>query len=409
MTRQILYSILLVPSDLTTFVYWKGTTQIRRHTIFSHLNVLERKNGGGIRNVVELVVVTMDSSLKIITLLDWWKGVSEEALRPTTPEIDSCLRLPLIDIREFQENKCLMTSNTVVVHLPFSTLKSGERSSELPPRNIKFAVLLDETQTNLEEAALFFGQTISQATQQSRKPWMLEQIILVNDGIWTSATKLGIMVDTSKENVSNLTFQPLSRLWQPDPMIHDLLWPQLNSDLMTLDLNGHPIEIWDLGSGAGRDISFLAEQIKATGLTNIKLVGVDNHKGSSDRCIPFWKHRNVFDMTSHCLLDLNKVPEVEEALGSSRIVCLYAVRFWNSKLVHWIASQANLKPTTLFAMSHFCKTGPTWDFDHPKEKRVLKRDELRNIFSKNWEILHDRIASDGDHGRTLVHFVARKL
>ena len=351
----------------------------------------------------------MDSSLKIATLLDWWKGISDEALQSTMPEIDSCFRLPLIDIREFQENRCLTTSNTVVVHLPFSTLRSGVRSSELPPRNVKFALLLDESQTTLEEAALFFGQTMSQATQQSRKPWMMEQIILVNDDLWILATKLGIMVDMSKENSKNLTFQPLARLWQPDPMIAELLWPQLKSELMTIDSNWQPLEIWDLGSGAGRDISFLAEQIKATDISNIKLVGVDNHKGSSDRCIPFWKHREVSDMTSHCLLDLNKIPMLDKALGSNRIVCLYAVRFWNSKLVHWIASQANLKPSTLFAISHFCKVGPTWDFDHPKEKSVLTRNELRNIFNKKWEILHDRIASDGDHGRTLAHFVAKKL
>jgi hypothetical protein len=56
-----------------------------------------------------------------------------------------------------------------------------------------------------------------------------------------------------------------------------------------------------------------------------------------------------------------------------------------------------------------------------KEKSVLERHELRELFmNKNatdndsgnvghWEILHDEICSDGDHGRTLVNFVARRL
>lgn len=333
------------------------------------------------------------SSLIFVEFLDWWNGFN---------------RLPLIDIRESQENGSLYANDTVIVHLPFSTLLSGERSCELPPRHVKFAVLIDEAQTNLVETTQFFGRTTSQATLQSRKPWLVEQAILVNEDLWMTVRKLGIFVDSCIEHSTSDPFRPLSRLWQPDPIIPELLWPLLKPKLLKLKQIDVPLEIWDLGSGAGRDITFLAEQIKVEGMTNIHIVGVDNHKGSADRCLPFWRHRGVADVTRHILLDLNKVTKLEEALGDKCVVCIYAVRFWNPRMIRWLATNARLNPNTLFAISHFCKTGPTWDFDHPKESRVLQREELANIFSADWEILHDRIAFDGDHGRTLIHFVARK-
>lgn len=46
-----------------------------------------------------------------------------------------------------------------------------------------------------------------------------------------------------------------------------------------------------------------------------------------------------------------------------------------------------------------------------QEKSVLDRNELRVLFeeTKQWEILHDELTHDGDHGRTLIQFVARRL
>jgi len=49
-----------------------------------------------------------------------------------------------------------------------------------------------------------------------------------------------------------------------------------------------------------------------------------------------------------------------------------------------------------------------------KVKNVLERNELRDLFSQSvqgnrWEILQDDICLDGDHGRTLIQFVTRKL
>jgi len=57
-----------------------------------------------------------------------------------------------------------------------------------------------------------------------------------------------------------------------------------------------------------------------------------------------------------------------------------------------------------------------------QEKHVLERYELRDLFqsivvgvgtdnatASQWKILHDQVALDSDHGRTMIHFVAVKL
>jgi hypothetical protein len=71
----------------------------------------------------------------------------------------------------------------------------------------------------------------------------------------------------------------------------------------------------------------------------------------------------------------------------------------------------SLSSGTLFGLSHFCKPypGAPWDFDHPSEKTVLERTHLQELFSsEGWDILHDEIAIDSDHGRTMIQFTAKK-
>ena len=60
------------------------------------------------------------------------------------------LILPLIDVRETQGNNAIASTERVVVHLPLSTLLSGERSCELPPRNVEFGIMLEEVQDEAE-------------------------------------------------------------------------------------------------------------------------------------------------------------------------------------------------------------------------------------------------------------------
>jgi len=619
-----------------------------------------------------------NEALETVTLSQWFHhGTSSGSKIPNIAikedEVEAKERLPLIDLRSqesFSKRRLLSfvgsseerqvdhdhdhdqgqaddvrhRHETVVVHLPFETLLSGERSCELPPRDVKFAILMplsssstsSSTSSSSEKESIildFFFATRSKVTLQSRKPWLVKQIIYENESMWKEATELGIshILETDTDRNRNREknrketlpgaesfkypyvrshvhvhvdhqSRPLPRLWKPDNMIQTILLPLLkqkvnehftpHSMLTTatsidvdadvdadavidadanIDVNSYhhadfefsPFTIWDLGSGAGRDVCFLAEELnyvlhqhqhqhqhqqkddqhqssststpstsKLTPiLTPLKLaiVGIDNHKGSSKRCIPLWKHRNVQDITHSLLLDLNKLKSLKESMlwyqkndimhmgmdmdmdmememekfnkdninhgsdnhdhdhddkngsttiastttnftnsenhvgirsrsatatrstncsnknnndgNSNGVICLYAIRFLNRKLIHYIAHDGDnednedndkggigsicsedddaLEPMsfqkgTLFAMSHFCKShdGAIWDFDHPKVKSVLERNELSNLFTKTnkWKILHDEICLvDGDHGRTLIHFVAERI
>jgi len=380
--------------------------------------------------------------------------------------------LPIVDLRsyeEFDRQHIDMTSyansgnNTVptIVNLPLPTLLSGERSCELPPRYVEFAILIPrqytqqilETSDDCDIHQLFFA-SMSKSTLQSRKPWLVRQILIDSDTLWKDASALGLVKSCSESSITS--FQRLPRLWKPDPITINIL-SILKEWTTTEDYNRIGL-VLDLGSGAGRDVCYLAEELKEyqctqqqQSLTSIHVVGIDNHKGSAKRCIPLWKNRKVDDIAHSLLLDLNKLHQVRNSLmdtskllspqpmqQQSEIICIYAIRFLNRKLLSYIAnstisdtqidsieSKSTSKSAvhsppqplvlpigTIFAMSHFCKPkdGATWNFDHPKESSVLNRSELKNLFeTRGWQVLKDDIILDGDHGRTLIQFIAKKV
>lgn len=271
-------------------------------------------------------------------------------------------KLPLADIRQSQNEGWFVNDDVIVVHLPFSTLKSGERSCELPPRHVEFDILVDESM-DLQEIQEFFGATVSKATQQSRKPWRIRHVWMASE---EKAKPLGLNPPNGINSTQD--FQPLPRLWQPDQLLPRRVWPHLKSLLLSEKRRNQDIsryEVWDLGSGAGRDVCYLAEQLKVHQL-NCTVVGIDNHKASAQRCVPLWERRGVGAWTEARNLDLNKL---DQRAFSNEVICLYAVRFLNRKLLSYIA--ANAPPGTLFGMSHFCKASPdaSWTFDHPKVSR----------------------------------------
>ena len=163
--------------------------------------------------------------------------------------------------------------------------------------------------------------------------------------------------------------EPLPRLWQPDPLVSNVLWPILEQQLRR---EMHECTIWDLGSGAGRDACFIAEKIKACGLIHCRVIGIDNHKASAKRCEPFWRHRQVADLTKATNLNLSKLELVDQELSHSNVICFYAVRFLNRKLISFLVKSSNLKSGTILAMSHFCKPqkGVEWKFEHPKVRHL---------------------------------------
>ena len=507
------------------------------------------------------------NEVQVVSIIEWFRGIiknNNNGDTNTTGGKDSIgssrkKRLPLIDLRSYDAYaKCYLSfknttsttasctnqrnnsnlndpNTTTIVHLPFESLVSGERSCELPPRNIPFAILIPSTtascscynnhtnnnqskhhhndntkesttiQNNTSPILDFFFATTSKATSQSRKPWLVQQIIYENDIMWKDARDLDIYVinndschnknhdDDNDDDDGKSNYQPLPRLWKPDPMVQCTLLPllkqKLDDDIIAFSQPYSPSSfiICDLGSGAGRDVCYLAEELQfylhqqhqqqhktlmqSSFITQLCIIGIDNHKGSEKRCIPFWKNRNVNHITKSLYLDLNKLKVFHQQIqllngghhndhdnDHNGVVCLYAIRFLNRKVIKAIANckiykkekdneyidqyhhhqqqqqlQQHpkeeqcivLKSGTLFAMSHFCKPyqGASWDFDHPKENSVLERNELYTLFtqqqnylkegneevSKKWEILHDEICLDGDHGRTLIHFVVKLL
>ena len=131
-----------------------------------------------------------------------------------------------------------------------------------------------------------------------------------------------------------------------------------------------------------------------------QFVGVDHHKGSARRCLPFWKHHFIDDITQTKRLNLKQLKLVQgaweeqvfinvngnddnvntndngkESTGccvGERLLCLYAVRYWNKSLVQYIVDSTLLSKGTIFALSHFCKPflGASWDHDHPKVSSI---------------------------------------
>jgi len=401
----------------------------------------------------------MTLQLPVVSLSEWWNGVKVGLDSSPFQQIT----LPLIDLRSDQRfseqrihpRRSAFTSSSpssslpipVVVHLPFMSLVNGERSCELPPRNVEFAILVypghdllqcqcnqgtercghckssssdtsdskrSKTSSDIVE---FFLARQSKVTMQSRTPWSVRQVIWDCDETWRQASDLGILVQGSSAAATEHcipVFYPLPRLWKPDPMMETVVLPLLKQLLKECTFKSPTVnaqnwgvissplyEIWDLGSGAGRDVCFLASELKhylsesqlchnpcasqsSTWTQPIRIVGIDNHKGSARRCQPLWKHNHVQDITEARCMDLNKVSELHKLLSTntrssssvttqSTVICMYAVRFLNRKLLEYISSGDRLlKSGTIFAMSHFCKESPgaSWPFEHPKVKKV---------------------------------------
>lgn len=374
--------------------------------------------------------------------------------------------LPLVDLRTNEQySKRRISINqkkkksSIIVNLPFETLLSGERSCELPPRTVPFAILVPASYCdngilskthNIHVIFDLFFATVSKATGQSRTPWLVQQILCecsdIDDTssacscIWDDARSMNVLDDTSIE--PGVTVAP--RLWKPDPLVHDTLLPLLKERLKawSIEMNGTKKsgtkqqqqqimgEVWDMGSGAGRDLCFLAEELQHYHRHELKMsgdirlpilfVGIDNHKGSAKRCVPLWKHRGVGDITKSVLMNLKKLDSVQDAMAKTNVILSYAVRYLNRPLMNFLAS--NCEENALFALSHFCrKEDGLWNFDHPKINSVLEYGEIKRLFCGtcssggkerygtkcgDWEVLENKLCSDADFGRTMVNFVS---
>ena len=74
--------------------------------------------------------------------------------------------LPLVDLRELDDgaDPTMSLSSTVrhvVVRLPLSRIDTGELASQLPPRNVPFAVLIDPHTQDARKARHMFSSDTS--------------------------------------------------------------------------------------------------------------------------------------------------------------------------------------------------------------------------------------------------------
>jgi len=375
------------------------------------------------------------------SLCDWWSGYTGSPSSLDDIRRERANRreiLPLIDIRsdtEYYKRRIeptlllkhdfiqsatsleqLYKNIPTVIHIPFESLLNGQRSCELPPRFIHFAILassssFDTTVSKSPQDTIinFFFASQSPTTCQSRQPWKLQYIIWGkndhdDEEDWLRGQQMGIPIvlgNDFNDKIHNdrSSFLPPPRLWSPDPLIQFHLLPLLqqfiddyiNQKCSVQQQHQSPMcndddiqEILDLGCGSGRDICFLATELKFYFFQRLlhirsfsslpsntipfpfRFIGMDHHKGSSKRCLPLWKQYQVQDITCAVRMDLDKIQDWR----ANSMVCIYAVRYLNRKILldlNTTDTSCPLKPGTIFALSHFCKEPhQSWDFEHPK-------------------------------------------
>lgn len=342
----------------------------------------------------------LDLKDRIIDVTAWWTAGNNNN-RPSELSLQQNPLRPMMDLRStasFQRQR-LHHKDLLVVPFPASLLR--ERSYELPARHIEFTILADRTE--LESIGAFLLGASRKQQKSKRKPWRVKHVLIDDDNLWKDASILGLTCTAKQASISF----PLPRLWQPDSMVSKLLLP-----LLTANHERYCTGIvWDLASGAGRDVAFLAEELTAAGM-DYTVKGFDHRYNSKESAITsgFWERRGVAAHTRCIKCDVSQWGNLQDDLLQDLPKAIFAVRFWKEDLVKSIARCKNLLPGTLFGLSHFCKPhkAAPWNFDHPSEKSVLERNQLKEIFEDEWVIIEDNIVLDSDHGRTMVQFVARK-
>jgi hypothetical protein len=192
---------------------------------------------------------------------------------------------------------------------------------------------------------------------------------------------------------------PMPRLWRPDPMVETILLPLLKTNLLSRqhsssrirrrsssssndgnDPGPHMIvptlQVLDVGSGVGRDLCFLSEELHDGAFGNdndidndrlrLDFVGIDQrYRDGNDETMAFWQRRGQNDRCRGLCVDLRQNNNIHDVLvdqhqlgdgatTTSIICCVYAVRFWHEPLFALLAVKLT-RPGTIIAISHFAK------------------------------------------------------
>ena len=406
------------------------------------------------------------STCSITTLSSWFEegcstctsDSSEHDAASTSP---GCHRLLLLDLRPAAEQQRRRLAGIhrqdssqpplVIASLPLEEVKA--RSFELPPRYVRFSILVesDDNQTHVRTAEQFLLQPDRVASNNRRKfrPWEVDNILVADQLFWREAREMKLIEDgresesdfgcEQKSSSVQVPSLPSPRLWDADGMVEKVLLPLLRKEIAATRTTSRSRKRWriyDMASGAGRDAAFLAEELLSAsaerGGARFHVTAIDHRYNAKQTNIvqDFFQRRGVRGVTSVVKANLSRWETMREILLSGRkargaggddgdgdgdgidtVDILYLVRFFVRSAIRDLASCSSLRKGTVFAISHFCaaEDGGVWPFDHPHAATVLGRNEMKDLFIANgWDVLHDEIVSDGDHGRTLLNFVARK-
>jgi hypothetical protein len=265
-----------------------------------------------------------------------------------------------------------------VVHIPLMELRA--RSFELPPRGVPFAIYVS-TLRDVQQLNETFASTSDSPKNRKRKrqfiPWNITAVILDTSVNRQKAKELGLLCPDM--DGTTLTDRRLGRLWKPDPLVELTLLPLLLQSNGCINTKTERRQLWDLGAGAGRDATYLAEELKARQLAWQVVAFDQRYRGdlSKDPSTLFMRRRGLTTSEAICVsADLHDVGNFISRLEnhSSSLGCILIVRYWNEGLVKAIASSSAAVSGMLVAISHFGLPDLTseWTFPHPKVRGILK-------------------------------------
>lgn len=318
-------------------------------------------------------------------------------------------RLGLVDARRYPETVIVSHNETPIVTIPLDELK--DRRFELPSRSVPFGILVSEAQDlQLARDILMSGST----------SWIVYTLV---DDDREQMTALGFELLPSANAPVSI---PHPRLWKPDPMVETVLLSLLRQQVLVASNQNEHTTIIDVGSGVGRDVCFLSEELFA--FQHLQFIGADQrYRSDNTETTSFWKRRGQ-DQRCRCLCV--NLKQCDSLQVDDDILCVFAVRYWNEALFERFAQELKF-PGTIVALSHFGKPNDDYEWTHstPKvrvpmiavwqqqsrsfiiarkqEAHLVNRTKLVEMFA-GWTIVHHEIAIEADRNRPLVQFVAQR-